>query len=154
MPELFLQVPQPLREDLRDWLTQVLAEGEASEREGLYLPTGADEDLRDTWLDELRVARRDDLAMLLGLLEEAGFGEKNVTLEPEVAEGIIRGAAAARLHLRERVLKPIADEQLENGDWTPTDLPSSGQWAYFAYHLLAAVQELLIYQTTGVSDSV
>jgi len=152
MPELHIRLPEELRLELRDWLTQVLAQRNPA-RENLYLPDESDPEMQAMWLADLQEAERDDLALLLGLLEEEGFGECVVRIAPETTEGIIRGAASARLRLRTHELATLTDAALENGDWDFKTLPAQRQWAAYAYILLAAIQEYLIAQISGVTES-
>ena len=61
------------------------------------------------------------------------------------AEAIARACSAVRLRLRERWLKPLADEALEAGEVEMEGLEEPVRKAFMCYLFLATIQELIIH---------
>ena len=132
------------REALRDWLTTVLATSPTTWVREAFAPADEDEDLREAWQSDLSDALRDDLALLLGLLEEPGFGEGTMQLEEDVLLAAVRALSALRLHLRQHALASISDPALESGEWEVNALTPEIRDALTRYLQLGALQELLV----------
>ena len=67
-----------------------------------------------------------------------------IEIEENEADSIIRALSEVRLAIRENQLSSIEDEKLEVGDFDLEKQNSSVRLGYFAYLVLAEIQETLI----------
>lgn len=101
-------------------------------------------DFKSSWEEELLHAQNAEIATLLALFNDEFFSEGVVAFDEANAEPIVRACAAVRLHLRERLLKPLGDDTLESGDVDLSTLPEPLRKAFMCYLFLATIQELII----------
>jgi len=106
---------------------------------------GVDLEFSDTWAKDLIAAQLSDVTMLLSLFGEEFFTDGIVYFDRNNAEAIARACSAVRLRLRERYLKPLADEALEAGEVEMDELEEPVRKAFMCYLFLATIQELIIH---------
>ncbi len=107
-------------------------------------PESGDEELDDAWREGLVDEGRADRLSLLRLLERPTLEFGRVEIPEDEAEEALRGMTELRLFLRERGLKSVTDEDLENGRIEIPKLTPEARTAYLGYLLLAEMQERLI----------
>ena len=137
--KLALPVVAPLLDVVRE-----LADGLAH---NLAAPLGLSDlepEDRGAWADELLVAQREEVRVLLGLFDDEFFSEGVVAFDEDNAEIIVRACAAIRLRLREQFLKDLGDEVLESSEVALSVLPEPTRRAFMCYLFLATIQELII----------
>ena len=137
--KLALPVVAPLLDVVRE-----LADGLAH---NLAAPLGLldlEPEDRGAWADELLVAQREEVRVLLGLFDDEFFSEGVVAFDEDNAEIIVRACAAIRLRLREQFLKDLGDEVLESSEVALSVLPEPTRRAFMCYLFLATIQELII----------
>jgi hypothetical protein len=103
-----------------------------------------DEEMRETWNDELLTVQNSGVRSLLAMFDREFFESGVVAFDEANAEPILRACAALRLHLRERHLKDFGDESLESGDVEIESLPEPLRVVFMCYIFLATIQELII----------
>jgi len=107
-------------------------------------PPDLDGEFQEAWSRDLLGGQQSDLAVLLALFGEDFFLDGIVSFDQTNAEAIARACSAVRLLLRDRYLKPLADEALEAGEVELTNLDPAVQKAFMCYLFLATIQELII----------
>jgi hypothetical protein len=107
-------------------------------------PADLDGEFRDDWSRDLLGDQQSDVAVLLALFGENFFLDGIVSFDQTNAEAIARACSAVRLLLRERFLKPVADDTLESGEVELAQLDPQVQKAFMCYLFLATIQELII----------
>ena len=107
-------------------------------------PDLEDEDFAEAWESSLQDELDADIVALEFLFSKTRFGEKDVEISPEVAEGITRASAAVRLWLRSNKLAEVDDTVLESGEMFELKLPPEESMALWTYTLLGVIQEALI----------
>ena len=137
--KLSLAVVAPLLDVIRE-----LAAGLTTSLAAPQALSGLDQELRDSWVDELVKGQQSDVKTLLALFDEDFFLEGVVAFDETNAEAIVRACAAVRLRLRDQHLKSLGDEILESGDVEIDQLGESVKRAFMCYLFLATVQELII----------
>ncbi len=128
-------------------LLDVIKEVADDLRENLAAPpdlADLESEFRDAWVAELLGGQNREVEALLALFDEEFFSEGIVAFDSDNAETIVRAAAAVRLQLRERHLKPLGDELLEGGDINVMTLEEKPRKAFMCYLFLATIQELII----------
>ncbi len=103
-----------------------------------------DEEMRETWTDELLGAQNDGVRSLLAMFDREFFESGMIAFDEENAEPILRACAALRLRLRDQYLKSFGDESLESGDVEIDELAEPLKHAFMCYVFLATIQELII----------
>jgi len=81
---------------------------------------------------------------LARLLRDPKFKYGYVEIEDEQVDELLRSLTELRLTLRENSLGEISDDQLENGEVNLGAKKSSVRIGYFAYLIMAEIQERLI----------
>jgi len=107
-------------------------------------PTDLDLDFSAAWSRDLLGGQQNDLSVLLALFGEDFFLDGVIAFDQTNAEAIARACSAVRLLLRDRFLRPLADETLESGEVELTHLDPTVQKAFMCYLFLATIQELII----------
>ena len=80
----------------------------------------------------------------LARLRNPKFKHGYVEVEDEEVDELLRSLTELRLTLREHSLGEISDEQLENGEVEIESKKSTGRIGYFAYLVMAEIQERII----------
>ena len=107
-------------------------------------PNPLDEDFVEAWESGLKEEFLNDRKALARLLRNPKFRYGYVEVENEEVDEILRSITELRLTLREYSLEEISDEQLENGEVDIGSKKSSVRIGYFAYLVMAEIQERII----------
>ena len=107
-------------------------------------PNPLDEDFVEAWESGLKEEFLNDRKALARLLRNPKFRHGYVEVEDEEVDEILRSITELRLTLREYSLEEISDEQLENGEVDIESKKSSVRIGYFAYLVMAEIQERII----------
>ena len=107
-------------------------------------PNPLDEDFVEAWESGLKEEFLNDRKALARLLRNPKFRYGYVEVEYEEVDEILRSITELRLTLREYSLEEISDEQLENGEVDIESKKSSVRIGYFAYLVMAEIQERII----------
>lgn len=105
-----------------------------------------DELLEDFWKSDLLSSQRQELEVIRNLFDDEFLLSGRALISEKEMDLVIRACAAIRLKLRETMLGPITDEQLEVGDLEGVEWSDELQMGYAAYALFASLQELIISQ--------
>ena len=107
-------------------------------------PNPLDEDFVEAWESGLKEEFLNDRKALARLLRNPKFRYGYVEVENEEVDEILRSITELRLTIREYSLEEISDEQLENGEVDIGSKKSSVRIGYFAYLVMAEIQERII----------
>ena len=107
-------------------------------------PDLEDEDFAEAWESSLQEELDVDIVSLEYLFNKTHFGEEDVTISPEAAEGILRSCAAVRLWLRTNKLSEVEDPVLESAEVYELELEPDESMSLWTYCMLAVLQESLI----------
>ena len=120
--------------------------GRASKSGGLAYacPNPMDEDFVEAWESGLKEEFLNDRKALARLLRNPKFKHGYVEVEEDEIEELLRSLTELRLTLRDDALNEISDEQLEQGDIDLHAEKSTVRIGYFAYLVMAEIQERLI----------
>ena len=106
----------------------------------------------DIWRHDLLASQRDDVTVIQALFGPNFMLTGAAVIEPEDMDRVLRACSALRLRLRETILSPLADEQLESGNLEGIDWTHELRIGYGAYALFASLQELIISQVFDDDD--
>ena len=98
----------------------------------------------EAWESGLKEEFLNDRKALARLLRNPKFRHGYVEVEDEEVDEILRSITELRLTIREYSLEEISDEQLENGEVDIESKKSSVRIGYFAYLVMAEIQERII----------
>ena len=107
-------------------------------------PNPLDEDFVEAWESGLKEEFLNDRKALARLLRNPKFRHGYVEVEDEEVDEILRSITEIRLTLREYSLEEISDKQLENSEVDIESKKSSVRIGYFAYLVMAEIQERII----------
>ena len=107
-------------------------------------PNPLDEDFVEAWESGLKEEFLNDRKALARLLRNPKFRYGYVEVEDEEVDEILRSITELRLTIREYSLEEISDEQLENSEVDIESKKSSVRIGYFAYLVMAEIQERII----------
>lgn len=140
-----LRVGASLLAVLLPYLAKVFRDSlKGNDGERFVLPDSGDEDLDLAWREGLIEEGRADRLSLSRLLQRPGLELGRVEIPEDEADEALRGMTELRLHLREKGLESVNDEDLENGRIEIQELTPEARTAYLGYLLLAEMQERLI----------
>ncbi|MDQ8186660.1 hypothetical protein [Pelagicoccus sp. SDUM812002] len=105
-----------------------------------------DELLEDFWTSDLLNSQREELKIIENLFDDEFMLSGRALIAADEMDKVIRACSAIRLKLRERMLEPIGDSQLEEGNLEGVEWTDELQIGYAAYALFASLQELIISQ--------
>lgn len=111
-----------------------------------------DEMLEDFWKSDLLTSQREELEVVSNLFDDEFMLSGRALIAADEMDKVIRACSAIRLKLRETMLAPIDDTQLEEGDLEGTEWTEELQIGYAAYALFASLQELIITQLSGPDE--
>ena len=103
-----------------------------------------DEDFKDAWIQGLREEAKGDRNALARLLKCPRFPYGRVEVKEDDAEDLLRGLTEIRFTIRSTSLKNLSDEELEGGLTNLKNSKPEVRIGYFAYLLMAEVQERLV----------
>lgn len=105
-----------------------------------------DELLEDFWKSDLLDSQREELKVIANLFDDEFMLSGRALIAEDEMDKVIRACSAIRLKLRETMLAPIGDSQLEEGNLEGLEWTDELQIGYAAYALFASLQELIISQ--------
>ena len=109
-----------------------------------HFPDIDDPDFKEAWIEGLKQEAKDDRNALARLLKSPRLKYGRVEVKEDEVEDLLRGLTEIRFTIRKTSLKKLSDEELETG---LADIPTKNpqvQIGFFAYLLMAEVQERLI----------
>lgn len=109
-----------------------------------HFPDIDDPDFKEAWIEGLKQEAKDDRNALARLLKSPRLKYGRVEVKEDEVEDLLRGLTEIRFTIRKTSLKKLSDEELETGI---ADIPAKNpevQIGFFAYLLMAEVQERLI----------
>jgi hypothetical protein len=109
-----------------------------------HFPDIDDPDFKEAWIEGLKQEAKDDRNALARLLKSPRLKYGRVEVKEDEVEDLLRGLTEIRFTIRKTSLKKLSDEELETGI---ADIPTKNpevQIGFFAYLLMAEVQERLI----------
>ena len=120
--------------------------GKASKTSGVSFacPNPLDEDFVEAWESGLKEEFLSDRKVLARLLRNPKFKHGYVEVQDDEVEELLRSLTELRITLREDSLKELTDEDLEKGEVKLEKKKSSVRIGYFAYIVMAEIQEKLI----------
>ena len=107
-------------------------------------PNPLDEDFVEAWESGLMEEFLNDRKALARLLRNPKFKHGYVEVKNEEVDELLRSLTEIRLTLREYALGEISDEQLEVGEVDLESAKSTVRIGYFAYLIMAEIQEKII----------
>jgi len=107
-------------------------------------PNNKDIDFAEAWVDSLKEDCSEDRRTLARVFTSPKFKYGQVEIADDEVDGAIRGISEIRLAIRMNALSKVDDHELETGDFDLDQSGSSIKLAYFAYLVLAEMQEKLI----------
>jgi len=107
-----------------------------------------DELMEDFWKSDLLNSQKAEIEVIRNLFDDEFLLSGRALISSDEMDLVIRACAAIRLKLRETILEPISDSQLEEGALEEVDWSEDLQIGYAAYALFASLQELIISQMT------
>ncbi len=119
----------------------------ASQRESAFsfvCPNPLDDDLAEAWESGLAEEARGDRGAVARLLRNPKFASGRVEVDADDAEDLLRGLTELRLTLRSTSLSEVSDQELESGGLDLEGSDPSLKMGFFAYLVVAEVQERLI----------
>lgn len=143
MLEIRLQVTPHLLQTVVD-LIQVVVQ---SFHQGLAIevdPIEEDPDLHYAWLSGLCDGLRQDVRVLVKLMNDKRFRDGLIVVDEAEAEAVLRASSALRIKVQQTLLKNISDAQLENGMVPFEQLGPEEQKGYACFLFLASLQGVLL----------
>lgn len=107
-------------------------------------PNPMDEDFVEAWESGLKEEFLHDRKVLARLLRNPKFKHGYVEVQEKEVDELLRSLTEIRLTLREDALRGVTDEQLEQGEVDLKEEKSTVRIGYFAYLVMAEIQERLI----------
>ena len=144
MIEFSLQADARIVEAVLPELGKVFSASQRSSAFSFVCPNPLDDDLVEAWESGLAEEARVDRGAVARLLRNPKFASGRVEVEDEDAEDLLRGLTELRLTLRSTSLSEVSDQELESGDFDLEGRGSSLKMGFFAYLVIAEVQERLI----------
>lgn len=108
------------------------------------LPNIDDPDFIEAWIEGLKEEAKGDRNALARLLKSPRLKYGRVEVEENDIDDLLRGLTEIRFTIRKNSLADVDDEELENGMPTFSSNNPQVQIGYFAYLLMAEIQERLI----------
>jgi hypothetical protein len=144
MIEFSLQVDARIVEAVLPELGRIFVIARKESACSFVCPNPLDDDLVEAWESGLAEEAREDRGAVARLLKDPGFASGRVEVKEEDAEDLLRGLTELRLTLRSNSLSALSDHELETGDLALEEKDSSLRLGFFAYLVIAEVQERLI----------
>ncbi|MBK1879389.1 hypothetical protein [Pelagicoccus mobilis] len=145
MKQIEIRLDPSLVESLLDAIRPVLTQLESELASPAEFPD-EDELLEDFWKSDLLNSQRAELEVIRNLFDDEFLLSGRALISSDEMDSVIRACAAIRLKLRDTMLEPISDGQLEEGDLEGVEWTDEMQIGYAAYALFASLQELIISQ--------
>ena len=144
MIEFQIRVDPHILQAILPEIEKIFARASKSGSLAYACPNPLDEDFVEAWESGLKEEFLNDRKALARLLRNPKFRHGYVEVEDEEVDEILRSITELRLTIREYSLEEISDEQLENGEVDIESKKSSVRIGYFAYLVMAEIQERII----------
>ena len=144
MIEFSLQVDARIVEAVLPELGKVFSSSQRESTFSFVCPNPLDDDLVEAWESGLAEEARGDRVAVARLLKNPKFASGRVEVDDDDAEDLLRGLTELRLTLRSTSLSEVSDQELESGGLDLEGSDSSLKMGFFAYLVIAEVQERLI----------
>jgi hypothetical protein len=144
MIEFSLQVESRIITAVLPELEKLFALSAKDEDFSEILPNIDDPDFKEAWIDGLKHEAKVDRNALARLLKSPRFKFGRVEVKENDVDDLLRGLTEIRFTIRKTSLKEVVDEELEAGMSSISSTHPEVQIGYFAYLLMAEVQERLI----------
>jgi hypothetical protein len=105
-----------------------------------------DQELQEAWEEALIESLKGDCQVLQNLLQSNQFGQGELRIDDDTAEGVLRACSVIRLKLRMTGLRELSDTALENGEIDILELPMDQQRCFACYIFLAHLQSLILHE--------
>ncbi|EDY80709.1 hypothetical protein VDG1235_326 [Verrucomicrobiia bacterium DG1235] len=148
MRQIEIRLDPALVESLLETINPILEKLESELASPAEFPD-EDEILEDFWKSDLLNSQREEMAVIASLFDEDFMQSGRAMIEPQDMDKVIRACSAIRLKLRDTMLGPLSDKQLEEGDLEGLEWTDELQIGYAAYALFASLQELIVSQMSG-----
>ena len=146
MIEFQIQVDSRILQAILPQIEKIFANASKSGGLAYACPNPMDEDFVEAWESGLKEEFLNDRKALARLLRNPKFKYGYVEVEEEEVDELLRSLTELRLTLRDDALREVSDEQLEQGDLDLHTKKSTVRIGYFAYLVMAEIQERLIYE--------
>lgn len=144
MIDFKIQVDPRILQAILPELEKTFASASRSSGVTFACPNPLDDDFVEAWENGLKEEFFNDRKVLARLLRHPNFKHGYVEVQDEEAEELLRSLTELRITLRENSLKELTDEDLEKGEVELENKKSSVRIGYFAYLVMAEIQEKLI----------
>ena len=144
MIEFSLQVEARIIRAVLPELEKLFALSVKGEDYSEQFPDIDDPDFKEAWIEGLKLEAKEDRNALARLLKCPRFPYGRVEVEEDDAEDLLRGLTEIRFTIRSTSLKNLSDEELEGGLTNLKNCKPEVRIGYFAYLLMAEVQERLV----------
>ena len=144
MIEFSLQVEPKILKAILPELGRVFALSRKSSAYAFVCPNPLDDDLVEAWESGLSQEARADRGAVARLLESPSLQLGRIEVEDEDVDDLLRGLTELRLTLRNDSLSEVSDQALETGSLDLEGMESSVKMSFFAYLVIASVQERLL----------
>jgi hypothetical protein len=148
MIEFQIQVDSRIIQAILPQIEKIFANASRSGGLAYACPNPMDEDFVEAWESGLKEEFLNDRKALACLLRNPKFKHGYIEVEDEKVDELLRSLTELRLTLRDDALSEISDEQLEQGDVDLHTEKSSVRIGYFAYLVMAEIQESLISESS------
>jgi len=142
--EFTLSVEPRILQGILPEIGKIFASSKRDSGFNFVCPNPLDDDLVEAWEQGLAEESVADRSALGRLLSDPKFPYGRVEVKDADAEDLLRGLTELRLAIRANSLSEVSDEELESGGVDLEGRSSSLRIGYFAYLVLAEVQENLI----------
>ena len=146
MIEFQIQVDSRILQAILPQIEKIFANASKSGGLAYACPNPMDEDFVEAWESGLKEEFLNDRKALARLLRNPKFKYGYVEVEEEEVDELLRSLTELRLTLRDDALREVSDDQLEQGDLDLHTEKSTVRIGYFAYLVMAEIQERLIYE--------
>ena len=144
MIEFSLQVDATIIEAILPEIGRAFSTAQRESAFSFVCPNPLDDDLVEAWEGGLADEARGDRGAVARLLSDPKFASGQVEVSEEDAENLLRGLTELRLTLRSTSLSKVSDQELETGGLDLEASDPSLKMGFFAYLVLAEVQERMI----------
>lgn len=103
-----------------------------------------DPELKEAWIEGLMEEAKVDRTALARLLKSPRLPYGRVEVQDDDVDDLLRGLTEIRFTIRKTSLKEVTDEEIETGMSSLSSTKPEVRIGYFAYLLIAEIQERLI----------
>ena len=144
MIEFSLQVEARIIRAVLPELEKLFALSVKGEDYSEQFPDIDDPDFKEAWVEGLKQEAKEDRNALARFLKSSRLKYGRVEVKEDEVDDLLRGLTEIRFTIRKTSLKDMSDEELEKGISGISPKNPEVQIGFFAYLLMAEVQERLI----------